>query len=284
MATVSQQPADQAAAVTRLKHVHRVTWAAGEYGRVAELIDQVPPQHLLDIVGIRPGDDVLDVATGSGNVALRAARAGARVVGLDLAPELFDAARERAAAWNVSVEWLQGDAEDLPFDDDRFDVVLSAFGVQFAPRHDVAAGELVRVCKPGGTIGLINWTPGSQVGRMLDIIGGYLPPQPSFASPPQQWGDENHVRGLFYGTGVELEFHRGANPWRFPSADAYTAFMEDYYGPMVKVRERLTTEGRWEHCRCEIIDLVNQLNTATDGSLRFAAEYLAVIGRKPGHG
>lgn len=280
MSTVAHQPTGEAAAITQLKHAHRVTWAAGDYAKVAEVIDQVPPRHLLDLVGVAPGQDVLDVATGSGNVALRAARAGANVIGLDLAPELFDAARRRAAEWGVSVEWRQGDAEDLPFDDDRFDHVLSVFGVQFAPRHEVAARELVRVCKPGGVIGLVNWTPAGQVGRLLEIISRYLPPPPSFASPAPQWGDEDHVRRLFSGTGVDLEFHHGANPWGFPSAEAYTAFMEDYYGPLVKVRERLTAEGRWEDCRSEIIDLVNELNTATDGTLRFDAKYLVTIGRK----
>lgn len=275
MPTASHQQAD----VTQLKHAHRVTWAAGDYAKVAEVIDAVPPQHLLDLVGIAPGQLVLDVATGSGNVALRAARAGAIVIGLDLAPELFEAARRRAAEWDVSVEWREGDAEDLPFDDDHFDHVLSVFGVQFAPRHAVAARELVRVCKPGGVIGLINWTPASQVGRLLDIISRYLPPPPPFASPPPQWGEEDHVRRLFSGTGVKLEFHHGLNPWQFPSAEAYTGFMEDYYGPMVKVRERLTTENRWEDCRNEIINLVNDLNAATDGTLRFDAEYLVTIGR-----
>lgn len=280
MSTVAHQPADEAAAVTQLKQAHRVTWAAGDYAKVAEAIDQVPPQHLLDLVGIAPGQDVLDVATGSGNVALRAARAGANVIGLDLAPELFNAARRRAVEWGIAVEWRQGDAEDLPFDDDLFDHVLSVFGVQFAPRHEVAARELARVCKPGGVIGVINWTPTSQVGRMLRIVGRYLPPPPSFVSPPPQWGDEDHVRRLFAGTGIQLEFHHGVNPWRFPSAEAYTSFMEDYYGPMVKARERLTADDRWADCRSEIVDLVTELNTATDGTLRFDAEYLVTIGRK----
>lgn len=276
MSAVAHQPA----AVAQLKQVHRVTWAAGDYARVAELIDRIPPQHLLDLVGIEAGQEVLDVATGTGNVAVRAARSGAAVTGLDLAPELFDPARKRAAEWGVTVQWLPGDAERLPFPDDRFDRVLSVFGVQFAPRHEVAARELVRVCKPGGTIGLVNWTPGSQVGRMLRIIGSYLPDPPSFASPPPKWGDADHNHRLFAGTGVELEFHHGTNPWSFASAEDYAAFMEDYYGPMVKVRERLTAEGRWEDCRREIIDLVNELNIATDGSLHFDAEYLVTIGRK----
>ncbi|MBA0126478.1 class I SAM-dependent methyltransferase [Haloechinothrix sp. YIM 98757] len=280
MSSPTEQPTGDAA-VAQLKQTHRVTWAAGEYAKVAELVDDVPPRHLLDLVGVAPGQEVLDVATGTGNVALRAARAGADVTGLDLAPELLDAAHRRAAEWGVTVEWVTGDAEELPLGDNRFDRVLSVLGVQFAPRHEVVARELARVCKPGGIIGLINWTPDSQVGRMLRIIGSYMPAPPPFASPPPKWGDEDHVRGLFAGTGIELEFHYGTNPFRFPSADDYMAFFEDYYGPMVKVRERLSAEDRWGDCRDEIIGLLEELNTATDGTLRFEAEYTAVVGRKP---
>ena len=126
-------------AVADLKRVHRATWAAGDYAAVAEHIDEVPPADLLARVDIRPGQDVLDVATGTGNVAIRAAAAGAQVAGLDLTPELFDTARRRAAEAHVTVDWVDGDAEDLPFDDDRFDRVLSTFGVQFAPRHAIVA-------------------------------------------------------------------------------------------------------------------------------------------------
>jgi SAM-dependent methyltransferase len=147
-------------AVADLKRAHRATWAAGDYAAVAEHIDDAPPRDLLARVDVQPGQDVLDVATGTGNVAIRAAAAGAQVVGLDLTPELFDTARRRAAQLDVTVDWVEGDAEDLPFEDDRFDRVLSTFGVQFAPRHEIVARELVRVCRPGGRIGLVNWTPG----------------------------------------------------------------------------------------------------------------------------
>ena len=268
-------------AVADLKRVHRATWAAGDYAAVAEVIDAVPPRDLLDRVGVEPSMSVLDVATGTGNVALRAAAAGAHVVGLDLAPELFATARRRAEAYDVVVDWLEGDAEWLPFEDGSFDRVLSAFGVQFAPRHEVVAQELVRVTRPGGRIGLVNWTPTGQVGELFRIMGRYLPPPPAFASPPPLWGDEAHVRALFEGTGVELEFARGNNPWRFPSAEHYVAFMETNYGPALKARERLTAEGRWEECRAALVAMAERRNEDADGGLLMQAEYLVTVGYRP---
>jgi SAM-dependent methyltransferase len=267
-------------AVAELKRVHRSTWVAGDYAAIAEVIDEVPPRELLERVPAKPGEDVLDVATGTGNVALRAAAAGAQVVGLDLAPELFATAWRRQDEWGVAVDWVEGDAEELPFEDDSFDVVYSAFGVQFAPRHRIVAEELARVCRPGGRIGLVNWTPEGQVGELFKILGGYLPAPPDYASPPPLWGDERHVRDLFAGSSVELDFTRGYNPWRFDSPEHYVVFMETYYGPLVKARERLTAEGRWEDCRGEILALAERLNEATDGSLFMNAEYLIAAGRK----
>jgi SAM-dependent methyltransferase len=263
-----------------LKASHHAVWAAGDYAAIAELIDEIPPPHLLDRVGVSAGRAVLDVATGTGNVALRAAAAGAAVVGLDLAPELFETARPRAEALGVEVEWVAGDAEELPYPDGTFDAVVSAFGVQFTPRHGVAAAELVRVCKPGGVIGLCNWTPESKVGELFDIMSRYLPPAPAFASPPPLWGSEEHVRGLFADAGVELEFERATTPFRFDSAEHYASFFETNYGPMVKARERLTAEGRWEDCRAEIVEMMERRNVATDGSLDVPGEYLLVVARK----
>ena len=135
--------------LAELKQTHRATWAAGDYPAVAERVDEVPPRDLLDRIDVRPGEDVLDVATGTGNVALRAAAAGANVVGLDLTPELFATAWRRMDEWGVAVDWVEGDAEELPFDDESFDAVLSVFGVQFAPRHQIVARELARVMPAG---------------------------------------------------------------------------------------------------------------------------------------
>lgn len=266
--------------VADLKRANRAIWAAGDYSAVAEVIDEAPPRDLLARVDVVPGQEVLDVATGTGNIAIPAAVAGARVVGLDLTPELLVTARRRAEERGVAVDWVEGDAEQLSFADGSFDRVLSAFGVQFAPRHKVAAQELARVCRPGGRIGLVNWTSEGQVGELLRIIGRYLPPPPDYASPPSLWGSEQHVRGLFDDGTVEFDFARGTNPWRFDSAEHYVVFMETYYGPMVTARQRLTAEGCWEDCRAEVLALAERRDEATDGSLLMHAEYLVAVGRK----
>jgi SAM-dependent methyltransferase len=269
-------------AIADLKRTHRATWAAGDYAAVAELIDEAPPRDLLARMDLAPGQDVLDVATGTANVAIRAAAAGTQVVGLDITPELFATARRRAAEQHVTVDWLEGDAEELPFEDESFDRVLSIFGIQFAPRHETAAHELARVCRPGGRIGLVNWTPQGQIGELFKIMGSYLPAPPDYASPPPLWGSEEHVSELFAGTGIELEFTRGTNPWHFDSAEHYVVFMETHYGPTLKARERLTAEGRWEDCRRELLAMAERRNEATDGGLLMRAEYLVVVGHKTG--
>ena len=266
--------------LTDLKHTHRATWEAGDYAAIAEHIDDVPPRDLLDRVDIRPGHAVIDVATGTGNVALRAAAAGAHVIGLDLAPALFASGRRRATEYGVNVEWLQGDAEELPFADESFDRVLSVFGVQFAPRHQVVADELARVCRPGGLIGLINWAPQGLIGELFKIMGRYLPAPPDFASPPPLWGSEEHVRALFEDTGVELEFERGHNPWIHDSAEHWVVLMETLYGPALKARERLTVEGRWDACRDEMLALAERYNETPGDGLLMNAEYLIAVGRK----
>jgi SAM-dependent methyltransferase len=268
--------------VAELKLAHRATWAAGDYAAVARHIDEVPPAELLARMDIQPGMQVLDVATGTGNVALRAAALGAQVAGLDLTPELFDTARARAAAMNVVVDWVEGDAEELPYEDGSFDRVTSAFGVQFAPRHQIVAHELAGVTRPGGRIGLVNWTPEGLIGDLFKIMGSYLPAPPAFASPPPLWGDPTHVRRLFEGTRVVLDFTRGTNPWRFESAEEWVQFMETAYGPTVKARAKLGADGRWEACRAEIVALAERRNEAADGSLHMEAEYLIAIGHKVG--
>src|SRR5215213_6276095 len=268
--------------LAELKQTHRATWAAGDYPAVAERIDEVPPRDLLDRIRVRPGEDVLDVATGTGNVALRAAAAGANVVGLDLTPELFATAWRRMDEWGVEVDWVEGDAEELPFDDESFDAVLSVFGVQFAPRHQIVASELSRVTRPGGRIGLVNWTPEGVIGELFKIMGRYLPAPPSFASPPPLWGSTDHVRRLFEGSRVVLDFDRGHNPWRFESPEAWVSFMETAYGPTVKARQRLSAEGRWQDCRAEILALAERRNEAADGTLHMEAEYLITVAHKAG--
>jgi SAM-dependent methyltransferase len=267
-------------AVDALKLAHRATWAAGDYPAVARHIADGPVRAALAAAHVRSGTRLLDVATGSGNVALQAAEAHARVVGLDLVPELLDVARSRARDAGLDIQWVHGDAEALPFDDGSFDSVTSVFGVQFAPRHQVTADEMVRVCRSGGTIGLVNWTPEGLIGEMFQIMGRYLPPPPAFATAPPLWGDEHHVRRLFAGHDVTVSFERKSNLFAFDSVDAYQTFFEQHYGPTIKAEERLVPEGRWDDCRAELRALFDRMNTATDGTCRIEAEYVAIsIGR-----
>jgi SAM-dependent methyltransferase len=266
-----------------VKRSHRAIWSTGDYAAVAEAItEHEAPRHLLERVPVGPADEVLDVATGTGVVALRAAAAGARVTGLDLAPALLEIAARRAAQEGLAVDWVEGDAERLPLEDGRFDRVLSAFGVQFAPHHEAAAAELARVCRPGGAIGLVAWTPEGQVGELFRIMGRVMPPPPPGASPPPLWGDEGHVRELLgpYCAGISVE--RGAVPLRFDSAEHYAAFMETCYGPVLTARERLTPDGRWQATRAEVVAMMERRNESTDGTLRVPAEYLLVVARRAG--
>ena len=259
-----------------LKQQHRTMWAAGSYADVAEHVADAPVDHLLRAVPLDASLDVLDVACGTGNVALPAAAAGARVTGLDLVPSLLDIARSRPGGGDV--EWVEGDAESLPFADASYDRVLSVFGVQFAPYHETVAGELLRVCRPGGTIGLVNWTPEGLIGRLFKILGAYAPPPPEGASPPPKWGSEDHVRRLI--EGCDVSFERGMNPFSFPTVDEYMTFFEERYGPTLKTKERLTADGRWEQCRAEMRELYVEMNQADDGSLHIESEYLVSVIRR----
>src|SRR5262249_43443915 len=184
-------------------------------------------------------EEVLDLACGTGNAAIRAAQAGARVVGVDLTPELFDAARKRATATGVEVEWLLGDAEALAFVDESFDVVLSTFGCLWVPRHQVTAHEIARVLRRNGRMGLTNWTQEGAGGQLFEITGRYLPPPPSFASPPALWGSEEHVSELFADTRIELEFVRESVVWRFASVPEAVETLTPTLGPLVKARTLL---------------------------------------------
>jgi SAM-dependent methyltransferase len=263
-----------------LKRSHRTTWASGDYATVAErLIDDVP-RHLLERVPVGPGMEVLDIAAGTGNAAIRAAERGARVTALDLTPELLDRGRERAAAAGVEIDWVEGDAEDLPFEDGRFDVVLSTFGIQFAPRHERSAGEAVRVTRRGGSIGFANWTPGGHIGRVLKAVGSRLPKPPGYASPPPRWGDEDHVRALLEGAGASVEFERRTNPFAgFDSPTDWVDFMARAYGPLVTARSKLEPDGRWEELRDELIAITSSLDSGEPGAMRVDAEYLLVLAR-----
>jgi len=232
------------------KERQRAVWATGDYAQVARLVAEAG-ELCVERAGIDAGMDVLDVATGTGNAAIPAALRGAHVTGLDLTPELFDTARERAAEEGVDVEWVEGDAEDLPFEDASFDRVLSTFGVQFVPRHRVTAAELVRVCRPGGRVVLCNWTPDGMVGESFRLMAQHLPKPPSWVSPPGLWGHGPHVRAIFAETSATIPSLE-KRVLRVPaeSPDAYVDYFSSVFGPMITAREQLS-EKEWHDLRGE---------------------------------
>src|SRR5690606_35467049 len=230
--------------LSELKARARATWSAGDYDAVAQGIWPVG-EAVVRRAGVARGERVLDVAAGTGNAAIRAAEAGGIVTAIDLTPELFAAGRRRAADAGVEVEWVEGDAEQLPFEDGSFDVVLSTFGVMFAPRHDVAAREMARVLRPGGRIGLATWTPDGTVADLFRTVSAAMPPPPAIAQPPLAWGDPDHVRELL--PQLTLNFSAERVPID-PEVDL--AEVVDFYvgafGPLVMARRALEPEGRWE--------------------------------------
>ncbi|GGL02494.1 class I SAM-dependent methyltransferase [Mangrovihabitans endophyticus] len=227
-------PSSDTDADRALKARHRAMWALGDYPAVAaDLIPELGAA-LVDAVRVVDGDDVLDVAAGSGNAAIPAALAGGRVVASDLCPDLLDAGQARAAERGAVLDWQVGDAEALPFPDGRFDVVLSCVGVMFAPRHRCCADEMVRVTRPGGRIGLVNWTPEGFIGEMFAAMKPYAPAPPPGAQPPPLWGRPDHVRTLFGDRITDVRERRGAvRIGSFGTAEAFRDYFKANYGPTI---------------------------------------------------
>jgi SAM-dependent methyltransferase len=258
--------------LVKLKQGARMAWAAGDYPEIARRQLWPVGRRVVDRVGVSSGEDVLDVACGTGNAAIRAAEAGGRVVGVDLTPALLDEGRRLADEAGVSVEWVEGDAEELPHADESFDVVLSTFGCMFAPRHRVTALELARVLRPGGRLAVTAWSPDGAMGEFFRTVGGYLPPPPPVAEPPTLWGDETHVRQLFAGSGVELQFERDAiEPVPFDSTDDAIDFMTTKFGPLIMARQLNEASGRWDELRAVLAEHYERNEPAG---------YLVILGRK----
>jgi SAM-dependent methyltransferase len=261
------------ATAEQLSERQRAIWSSGDWPTFAPIVQDVA-DAVVEAVGTAAGDDFLDVATGSGNAAIAAAGRGARVSGLDLVPELVDAARARFAAAGLEAELVVGNAEQLPFEDASFDRVTSIFGVMFAPRHELAAAELVRVARPGATIAVTAWTPEGLNGQMFGTLGKHMPPPPDGFVPPVMWGNEEHARDLFSAPGLEVSCERRMATLEFESADGWMDYCEQNLGPIVTAKAILEPQGRWAPVRAELSELERGFNEADDGSMRARAEYL----------
>jgi ubiquinone/menaquinone biosynthesis C-methylase UbiE len=267
--------------VSGIKEGQKAMWTAGDYGEAAQRIVPVG-EYIAQRAGAGVGVELLDVATGTGNVSVPAAQAGARVTGLDLTPKLLEEQRARAAAAGVEVELIEGDAEELPFADASFDRVTSCFGVMFAPRQALAAAELVRVSRPGGRIVVAAWTPNGMVGRMFRASAPYMPPPPEGFVPPVMWGEEEHVRRLFESSDVELSFELRTVTFEGDSVEAWVETDERILGPSVMAKAALEQQGRYDELRRDVVDLYAEFNEAEDGGFSAPAEYLVTVAQLPG--
>jgi ubiquinone/menaquinone biosynthesis C-methylase UbiE len=257
-----------------IKQRQQQAWASGDFAVVAARIVLVA-EHLCDNADLQAGWRVLDVATGSGNAAIAAARLGCSAVGVDYVPALLEVGRMRAAAEGLSVELLAGDAEALPFADAAFDAVTSAFGSMFAPDHRQAAAELLRVCRPGGTIALASWTPDGFIGDLFRTVGAHVPPPPGVQSP-MLWGTEAHLRELFGEAIATLEVTERTFTWRFRSAEDFVAFFRLWYGPTLKAFAALEGSGR-EALELDLVALARRYDRLGTDAIAIPATYTEAV-------
>jgi ubiquinone/menaquinone biosynthesis C-methylase UbiE len=258
-----------------VRKAQQKTWSEGDFAMVANLV-MMPSEQLAESLEIVPGERALDVACGSGNAALAVARRSwGNVVGVDFVPALLERGRERAAAERLDIEFVEGDAADLPFGEAEFDVVTSVFGAMFAPDQEKTAAELLRACKPGGRIGMANWTPDGSVGGMFMTVAKHAPPPPGL-NPPLLWGTEDRLRELFGDRISDLLVERRISRQPFRSADHYLDFFRTYFGPVKVAFERVGSEGE-EALEDDLRAYLAQANTAGDRALVLEAEYLEVV-------
>jgi SAM-dependent methyltransferase len=260
--------------LTAVKHRQQQTWASGDYGAVAARI-VVMAERLVEAADLLAGDRVLDVATGTGNAALAAARCDCEVTGIDYVPGLLERGRARAAAEGLEVAFAEGDAEHLAFPDASFDAVLSCLGVMFTPDQERAAAELVRVCRPGGTIALANWTPSSFVGGIFRTVSKHIPP-PAGVRPPGLWGTEERLRELLGGAVSQLEIKERTFVFRFRSLDDFVRFFRGNYGPVHKAFAALDEAGR-ERLHHDLVALAREHDREPGPTVAMASEYLEVV-------
>ena len=264
-----------------LKARHRAIWASGDYAEIVEAWLLPLGRRIVEASGIEPAHTVLDVAAGTGNASLPAAAAGAVVTALDLTPELLATGGRRAQAAGLELDWIEGDAEHLPFADESFDVVMSTLGAMFAPDHQASADELARTTKRGGTVGLLSWTPEGAIGALFRTLGPFAPPPPPGAQPPPRWGSEDHLAGLF-GDRVEFHTHRREvlEVTAFATAREFAEHFRTLYGPAVATRKYADGNGRAAEFDEALDAFADDWNRGGDGPARFELEYLVSVGTR----
>jgi SAM-dependent methyltransferase len=265
--------------LTAVRQTQQRTWSEGDFSMVAALVC-FSSEALAEALEIVAGERALDVACGSGNSALAAARrAWGNTVGVDFVPALLERGRERAAAERLDVEFVEGDAADLPFEDGEFDVVMSTFGAMFAPEQEKTASEMLRVCRPGGRIGMANWVPDGEIGAMFMTVAKHVPPPPG-VKPPLLWGDEDTLRS-FFGDGIsELRTQRRRSRQTFRSIDHWLEFFRTYFGPTKVAFEKVGTEGE-AALEADLRGFLEKGNVARDGGgLVLEPEYLEVVAKR----
>jgi len=266
---------------TDLKARHRAMWASGDYPSMVETFLTPLGPRLVEACAIAPGMEVLDVAAGTGNAAIPAALAGAAVTASDLTPELLDAGRARAEQAGAELAWVTADAEQLPFDDASFDAVISSIGVMFAPFHAAAAAELARVCRPGGTIGLLSWTPEGMIGALFKTMGPFAPPPPPGAQPPPLWGSEQHLDELL---GDRVDFHTRRRETlevtAFRRPTDFARHFRERYGPTIAIEANARSAGRGDELATALDAFSEEWDSGTPDGARFELEYLLAVGRR----
>jgi ubiquinone/menaquinone biosynthesis C-methylase UbiE len=279
--TTSPRPQESAMSMTEtttvdfdaIKQRQQGTWSAGDYAVIGTTL-QLVGESLCEALDVAAGERVLDVAAGNGNVALAAARRGCEVTATDYVPALLDGTRARAAAEGLTMEVREADAEALPFADESFDVVVSTFGVMFTPNQEQSAAELLRVCRPGGRIGLTNWTPEGFIGQMFKIVGRYAPP-PAGLHSPLEWGTEPRLTELL-GSAATVRAQARHYVFRYRSGQEWVDTFRTYYGPMNKAFAA-QDEERAREFELELLTLAEVHNTSTSGTLRVPSEYLEIV-------
>ena len=267
-------PTPSADSLDAIKARQRATWGAVDFGVIGTTL-QIVGESLCEAVDLRAGSKVLDVAAGNGNCSLAAARRWCDVTSTDYVAAFLDGGRRRAEAEGLAIQFQEADAEALPFPDGAFDAVLSSFGVMFAPNHVQAASELVRVCRPGGRIGLANWTPRGFVGRLLGVVGRYVPPPPGVA-PPTRWGLEEHLDRLFFASASNIHSTARDFVFRYRSAEHWINVFRTWYGPVHKAFAALAAES--QICLEQDLDhLIEEFNCSRDSTVVIPAEYLEIV-------